>query len=277
MVEMKFWKMHGLSNDYVVIDNRNERIGVAKAIRLAQRLCRRKLSIGADGLLLLSNSEVADVRMRIFNADGSEAEMCGNGLRCLVKYCYENNVVRKKEMEIETLAGIKKAWPVLVGDEVKSVKVDMGKPILDRKAIPMLGRGTCIEERLDIEGKAFTVTCLSIGNPHCVIFVDDVQDLPVQDLGPKIENLKLFPKRINVEFVQVLNRNELNIRVWERGCGETHACGTGACASVAAASLLHKVNNEVTTHLLGGELRIEYSGNLFMTGPAEKVFDGTMF
>lgn len=277
MVGMKFWKMHGLGNDYVVIDDRKERIDAVKVVRLAEKLCERKLSVGADGLLLLSNSKLADVRMRIFNADGSEAETCGNGLRCLVKYCYENDVVRKKELRIETRAGIKTAWPTVINNEVRSVKVDMGEPILDRKAIPMLGWGTCIDESLEIEGKTFTVNCLSVGNPHCVILVNDVQDFPVHDLGPKIETLEVFPEKTNVEFMQVLNRDEAKIRVWERGCGETLACGTGACASVAAANLLHKVNNKVTVHMLGGELTIEYAGSLSMTGPAEKVFEGIMF
>ena len=276
MVEVKFWKMHGLGNDYVIFDNRNERIGADEASRLAQRLCRRRFSVGADGLLLLSNSTVSDVKMRIFNADGSEAEMCGNGLRCLVKYCYENNVTQKKELEVETLAGVKKVWPVIRGDEVKSVRVDMGKPNLDREAIPMLGQGTCIGESLEIEGQKFEMTCLSVGNPHCVIFVDYLENFPVQNVGPKVENLKLFPKKINVEFVQALKKGDLNIRVWERGCGETYACGTGACASVVAGNMLRKVSNKVTTHLLGGDLLVEYSGNLFMTGPAEKVFEGKL-
>ena len=277
MVEMKFWKMHGLGNDYMVVDNRNERIGGDGANKLAQSLCRRRLSVGADGLLLLSNSTVADVKMRMFNADGSEAEMCGNGLRCLVKYCYETNITQKKELEVETLAGIKKTWLVVQGIKVKSVKVDMGTPILDRKAIPMLGQGTCTDEPLEIEGKKFKMTCLSVGNPHCVIFVDNVENFPVQHIGPKIETLRLFPKRTNVEFAQVLNKGQLSIRVWERGCGETYACGTGACAAVVAGTLLERTSNRVTAHLLGGDLMIEYSENLFMTGPAEKVFEGKLF
>jgi len=277
VAEIKFWKMHGLGNDYIVIDNRDGKLVEDEASKLAQRLCRRRLSIGADGLLLLYNSTIADVKMRIFNSDGSEAEMCGNGIRCLIKYCYENNVTRKNHLTVETLAGIKETWLIMENGEVKNVRVNMGAPTLDRNSIPMLGQGTCIDEDLEINGEKFKITCLSIGNPHCVIFVDNVENFPVQQIGPKIENHALFPNRVNVEFAQVLNKNELSLRVWERGCGETFACGTGACASVAAGNLLKKISNKSTVHLLGGNLEIEYLGSLFMTGPAEKIFEGKLF
>ena len=274
---MKFWKMHGLGNDYIVIDNRDEKIGDAEATALAQKLCERRFSVGADGLLFVSNSAVADVKMRIFNADGSEAEMCGNGIRCFAKYCYENNVARKNELSVETLAGVKRTWLTVENQAVKSVMVDMGTPTLDRSKIPMLGKGTCINENLQINEEQYRITCLSVGNPHCVVFVDKVDDFPVQLVGPKIENHSLFPKKTNVEFVQVLNRNELKVRVWERGCGETLACGTGACAAVAAGNLLQKVGGKVTVHLLGGDLEVEYAERLFLSGPAEKVFEGKLF
>jgi diaminopimelate epimerase len=274
---MKFWKMHGLGNDYIVIDNRDEKISDAQAAKLSQKLCERRFSVGADGLLLVSNSSLADVKMRIFNADGSEAEMCGNGIRCFAKYCYENNISKKNELTVETLAGIKRTWLTVGDNTVTSVIVDMGTPMLDRSKLPMLGRGTCINEDLQANGEKYKVTSLSVGNPHCVIFVDVLDDFPVEHVGPKIENHSVFPERTNVEFVQVLNKNELKVRVWERGCGETLACGTGACAAVVAGNLLQKVGNEVRVHLLGGDLEVEYEERLFLSGPAEKVFEGKLF
>ena len=274
---MKFWKMHGLGNDYIVIDNRDEKIGNAEATALARKLCERRFSVGADGLLLASNSASADVKMRIFNADGSEAEMCGNGIRCFAKYCYENNIARKSELTVETLAGIKRTWLTVENDLVTSVMVDMEVPMLERGKIPMLGNGTCINEDLHVNGEAYKVTCLSVGNPHCVTFVDAVDDFPVQRVGSKIENHRLFPKRTNVEFAQILSENKVKVRVWERGCGETLACGTGACATVVAGNLLKKLGSKVLVHLLGGNLGVEYAEHLFLNGPAEKVFEGTLF
>jgi diaminopimelate epimerase len=274
---MKFWKMQGLGNDYVVIDNRDAKISDAEMPELTRKLCERKFSVGADGLLLASNSASADVKMRIFNADGSEAEMCGNGIRCFVKYCYENNVARKSELTVETLAGVKRTWLTVKNGSVKSVRVDMGIPALERSKIPMLGQGTSVNEDLQVNGEKYKVTCLSVGNPHCVIFVDALDDFPVQQVGPKIESHRLFPKKTNVEFVQVLSQNELKVRVWERGCGETLACGTGACAAVVAGNLLKKVGNKVRVHLLGGDLEVEYAELLFLKGPAERVFEGTLF
>jgi diaminopimelate epimerase len=274
---MKFWKMHGLGNDYIVIDNRDEKISDAEATALARKLCERRFSIGADGILFASNSTVADVKMRIFNADGSEAEMCGNGIRFFAKYCYEKNIAQKGELTVETLAGIKRTWLTVENDLVTSVMVDMGVPMLERGKIPMLGNGTCINEDLQVNEEAYKVTCLSVGNPHCVIFVDVVDDFPVQRVGPKIENHRLFPKRTNVEFAQILSENKVKVRVWERGCGETLACGTGACATVVAGNLLKKLGSKVRVHLLGGDLEVEYAERLFLNGPAEKVFEGTLF
>jgi diaminopimelate epimerase len=274
---MKFWKMHGLGNDYVVIDNRDRRIGDDEAAELALKLCKRRFSIGADGVLFVSNSTSADTKMRIFNSDGSEAEMCGNGIRCFAKYCYENNIARKGELVIETLAGNKRTWLTVEGGVVQSVMVDMGMPVLERSKIPMVGQGTFINEELQVDGEAYKATCLSVGNPHCVIFVDSVDDFPVERVGPKIESHQLFPKRTNVEFAQVLGENEVKLRVWERGCGETLACGTGACATVVAGNLLEKLGGKVLVHLLGGDLTVEYADLLLMTGAAEKVFEGTLF
>jgi diaminopimelate epimerase len=274
---MRFWKMHGLGNDYVVVDNRKEEIREHELPGLAKTLCERHFSIGADGMLLIYDSEMADVKMRIFNADGSEAEMCGNGIRCFAKYCYENDIAKKNEVNIETLAGTKKVWLNIVDGEVQSVSVDMGQPIYEKRLVPMLGDGKCIDEDLQVGDRIFKVTCLSVGNPHCVTFVDNVKDFPVEAMGPQIENHKIFPKRINVEFVQVLDRRELIVRVWERGVGETLACGTGACASAAAAHLLGKTDAKIVAHLPGGDLEIEIPKSILMTGPAQKIFHGILF
>ena len=274
---MQFWKMHGLGNDYVVIDNRDQKITEEKVNPVAKQLCERRFSVGADGLLLVYPSKVADVKMRIFNSDGSEAEMCGNGIRCFSKYCYENGIVKKTEFSVETLAGIKHIWLTLKGNEVASVRVDMGAPKWERSALPMVGEGTAINDTLLVDGEPYKVTCLSMGNPHCVTFVENVDEFPVDYVGPCIETDKAFPRRTNVGFVQVLGKNELKVRVWERGCGETLACGTGTCAAVAAANKLGKVGNKVTVHVLGGDLQVEVADTLFLSGAAEKVFEGTLF
>ena len=274
---MRFWKMHGLGNDYIVIDNRYERISTKQAANLAKRLCERRFSVGADGLLLVSKSKIAEAKMRIFNADGTEAEMCGNGIRCFAKYCYENIIVPKQDFMVETLSGLKHVWLTLRGKEVAAVKVDMGSPNWERSSLPMVGHGTSINENLNVNSETFRVTCLSMGNPHCIIFVDNVDTFPVDQIGPKIENHKAFPKRTNVVFVQVLKQNELKVRVWERGCGETLACGTGTCAAVAASNKLGKVGNKVAVHVLGGDMQVEVAESLLLSGAAEKVFEGTLF
>ena len=273
---LKFWKMHGLGNDYVVIDNTDDKLRRRKLGELAKILCQRRFSVGADGLILACNSKVAEVKMRIFNPDGSEAEMCGNGIRCLAKFCYENGIVQKKTFNIETLAGIKQVW-LSANGEVENVKVDMGEPSFERKEIPMLGEGKCINEELKVDGEIYKVTCLSVGNPHCVTFVDDLASVPLEKIGPKIENHEKFPKRVNAEFVEVLSPKEIKVRVWERGVGETTACGTGACASVAAGYILGKTGKRVKVNLLGGSLEVSYEGRLFMEGPAVKVFAGELF
>ncbi|MCX8170810.1 MAG: diaminopimelate epimerase [Candidatus Bathyarchaeota archaeon] len=272
---MVFWKMHGLGNDYILIDNRGGWLREEKLSQLAQKLCRRRFSIGADGLLLIYDSALADVKMRIFNADGSEAEMCGNGIRCLAKYCYESGVVNRSEMRIETLAGVKEVWLNVDKGRVKSVTVDMGSPEFRRERIPVVGEGDFIDEELKVNDEVFRATCLSLGNPHCVIFVEDVDSFPVEHYGPMIERSPLFPNRINVEFVQVVRRDLIKVRVWERGVGETLACGTGACASVVAGKILGKLDRECSVQLLGGELRVKYiDDRIFMSGPAETVYKG---
>jgi len=274
---MQFWKMHGLGNDYLVIDNQDEKIGDQKAAELAKKLCQRRFSVGADGLLLVCKSSVADVKMRIFNSDGSEAEMCGNGIRCFSKYCYETGVVKKTQFQVETLSGIKNIWLTLQGNDVATVKVDMGAPNWERKSLPMAGEGECINCNLMVDEETYNVTCLSMGNPHCVIFVENVDETPVEYVGPMVENHEAFPNRTNVGFVQVISKNELKVRVWERGCGETLACGTGTCAAVAAANRLCKVGNKVTVHVLGGDLQVEVGKSLFLSGAAEKVYQATLF
>ncbi len=275
---MQFWKMHGLGNDYVVVDNRTQKIAEDRLASLAAKLCDRRFSVGADGLLLVYPSAVADAKMRIFNADGSEAEMCGNGIRCFSKYCYENGIVKKADFSVETLAGIKHVWLTLNGSGVSSVRVNMSAPNWLRKSLPMVGEGTCIDQPLEVNGTTYKVTCLSMGNPHCVTFVDDVANYPVCTVGQLIENNKAFPRRTNVGFVQVLSSSELKVRVWERGCGETLACGTGTCAAVAAANKLGKVGDKVTVHVLGGVLQVEVAADtIYLSGAAEKVFQGTLF
>ena len=269
--------MHGLGNDYIVIDNRTLKITSTEATSFSRKLCERRFSIGADGLLLVETSTFADVKMRIFNHDGSEAEMCGNGIRCFTKYCYENKIVNKKEIVVETLAGIRKTWLTLKRNVVIGVKVDMGVPLLERSRIPMIGTGNFINRDLQIDNKKHKATCLSVGNPHCVIFIDRLDDFPVQTIGPKIENHYLFPKRTNVEFVKIIDNNEMRVRVWERGCGETLACGTGACAAVVAGNLLGKTSNKIKVHLLGGDLQLEYLEHLFLSGSVEKVYEGRLF
>jgi diaminopimelate epimerase len=276
---MKFWKMHGLGNDYIVIDNRDGKISDKAAPRWAELLCERRFSIGADGLLLVYPSKAADVKMRIFNADSSEAEMCGNGIRCFAKYCYENGIVKKTELTVETLAGVKHVWLTLDGGEVSTVKVDMGAPSWQRSSLPMNGEGTCIDQKLTVVDEVYKVTCLSMGNPHCVTFVENVDLFPVYSVGKLMETHKAFPNKTNAAFVQVLSPRELSVRVWERGCGETLACGTGTCAAFAAARKLGKVGDKAMVHLLGGDLQVEAGEGeaIFMTGEAEKVFEGTLF
>ncbi|MDR0492024.1 MAG: diaminopimelate epimerase [Nitrososphaerota archaeon] len=276
---MKFWKMHGLGNDYIVVDNREGQISDKDAPIWAELLCERQVSVGADGFLLVCLSSVADVKMRMFNADGSEAEMCGNGIRCFSKYCYEKGIVKKTEFVVETLAGIKQVWLTFKDNEVLAVKVDMGVPNWQRASVPMTGEGTCIDQKLQVGDKIYQVTGLSMGNPHCVTFVENVDTFPVCLVGEFLETHEAFPQRTNAAFVQVLNPCEINVRVWERGCKETLACGTGACASFAVAKKLGRVQDKVTVHLRGGDLQITTgkSDIIYMTGPVEKVFEGKLF
>jgi diaminopimelate epimerase len=284
-MKIDFVKMHGLGNDFILIDCINKSFGDSSFLSyLAKKLCDRNFGIGADGLILILPSSKADLRMRIFNYDGSEAQMCGNGIRCFAKYAYENKLVLKNKFTVETLAGI--ITPELIFQDLKNkkvlrIKVDMGIPKLRRREIPMIGEDTptVVGERLKINSEqTFKITCVSMGNPHCITFVDDVQSIPVDKIGPKIENHSLFPEKTNAEFIQVINNKELNFRVWERGVGETLACGTGACAALVASVLNKKTDREATIHLPGGDLDIHWANDehIYMTGPAELVFKGEM-
>lgn len=268
-----FTKMQALGNDFIVIDARKGPLAPTPFAFLSKKLCYRRFGIGADQMLVLENSKTADYKMLIFNADGSEVEMCGNGIRCLAKYIWDRGLSRKKVLSIETLAGIIK--PAMAGDGM--VRVDMGRPVLSPKLIPVNMEGEAVIDRpLQIEDRKFLITCISMGNPHAVIFVDSVADFPVSYYGPKVENHPLFPRRTNVEFVEVINGNEIGMRVWERGTGETLACGTGASAAAVAANLKGLTGKKVTVHLTGGDLFIEWAADnhVYMTGPAEEVFVG---
>lgn len=269
-MKLTFTKMHGLGNDFIVIDCREE--SLTHLPEIVRRLAHRRFGIGFDQALLLYPSKIADFRMDIYNADGSKVEMCGNGIRCLAKYIWEKGLSYTEVLNIETLAGVIR--PQKVGD---LIQVNMGEPVLEGKEIPVNLEGKVMDHPLKIEAKEFKITCISIGNPHCIIFVDDLDNFPLAHYGPKIEKHPLFPKGINVEFVQVLNDKELKMRVWERGVGETMACGTGACASAVAANLKGLTKREVTVHLLGGNLFIcwsEIDNHIYMTGAAEEVFEG---
>jgi len=290
--QINFTKMHGCKNDYLYIDcTKNELINPAK---VSVKLSDRHTGIGSDGIILICPSTVADFRMRIFNADGSEAEMCGNGIRCVGKYVYDFGLTDKDEVRIET--GVRTEEEESTGEipknrikilklkieegKVVSATVDMGKPILTPSEIPVISdKDKFINEAVNVDGKDWYLTCISMGNPHAVTFVDDTRSLNLPVVGPKFEFNKIFPNRTNTEFIKVISRNELEMRVWERGSGETLACGTGACASAYAAMLNGLADNEVRVHLLGGDLIIKYDQNtdhIFMTGPCETVFSGSI-
>ena len=271
---LRFTKMQGLGNDYIYINCFETK--VKNPARLAQKLSSRHFGIGSDGLILICPSQRAHARMEMYNADGSRAEMCGNGLRCVAKYLYDHGLVQDQEIRIETDKGIKHAHLHVEGKKVKTVTVDMGLPLFAPKEIPFLGEEspTCLE----IEGQKWEVFCLSLGNPHCVIFVEDLETAPVDTLGPKMERHPFFPQRTNVEFVTVVSQAEIRLRVWERGSGETLACGTGACAAWVAAHKLGQVGEKGQVHLLGGTLEISWQPgeSVWMTGPAVEVFFGEL-
>ena len=273
---MKFTKMHGIGNDYVYVNCFEE--SVKNPAEVSKFVSDRHFGIGSDGLILISPSAIADFRMNIYNADGSQAEMCGNGIRCVAKYVYDYGLTDKTEISVETLAGIKYLRLQVENGKVASVEVNMGAPILEPKEIPVaVEESPVVNVPVEVKGKIYHMTCVSMGNPHAIIFMNNVKDLDIAAIGPYFENHTVFPKRTNTEFVEVLDRNTVNIRVWERGSDETLACGTGACATTVACILNDKTENEVTVHLLGGDLKIRWdreANQVYMTGPATVVFDG---
>ena len=276
---MMFFKMQGLGNDYVYIDciNGKEPIDIKN---LTNRLSNRHFGVGSDGLILLCKSKVADLKMRMFNSDGSEAQMCGNGIRCVAKLAYELGLICEEITTIETLSGIKTLKLNIVNGKVKTVEVDMGVPILEATKIPVSSNAKIedkkVKAEVKVKNKKIELTCVSMGNPHAVTFVNDIKNFKVAEYGPILENSDIFPEKANIEFVEVVDKNNIKMRVWERGSGETLACGTGACSSVVASSLNGYTDRKVNVQLLGGNLEIEWKPNnhVHMTGPAVTVFKG---
>lgn len=285
---MKFTKMQGIGNDYVYVNCFEEK--VENPSELAVKISNRNFGVGSDGLILIKPSEVADFTMEMYNADGSQSEMCGNGIRCVGKYVYDYGLTDKESISVETLAGIKYLDFTIENGKVALITVNMGSPELVPEKVPVnvdaikgvsdsekSGLAQVVDKTLEVDGKEYNVTCVSMGNPHCITFVDDTASFPLEEEGPKFEFHAAFPNRVNAEFIQVLSRNEVNMRVWERGSGETLACGTGACASTVACILNGLTEDEITLHLLGGDLKVRWDRNenvVFMTGPAKVVFDG---
>ncbi len=273
---MKFTKMQGLGNDYVYVNGFAEKIDNPSEVAI--KVSNRNFGIGSDGLILINPSKVADCEMEMYNADGSRGEMCGNGVRCVGKYMYDYGLTDKTSISVETLGGIKYLDFTIEDGKVKLIKVDMGSPKLTPSDIPIVADGErVIDELIEVDGKEYRMTGVSMGNPHTVVYIDDVKGLEIEKIGPKFENHERFPNRINTEFARVIDRNTVEMRVWERGSGETLACGTGACA-VAVASILNGfTEDKVTVKLLGGDLQIEWdrkADKVYMTGPAEVSFEG---
>lgn len=274
---MKFTKMHGIGNDYIYFNCLKEEIKEPEELSI--KLSDRHFGVGGDGIVLILPSKVADFRMRMFNADGSEGKMCGNAARCIGKYVFEKGYTSKSKITLETLGGIKKLSLKVKDNKVIEVTVNMGHPIIRANDIPVsFNKSIVLNENVIIGEKEYYITCVSMGNPHCIVYMDSIDDLDLKIIGPEFERDIMFPQGINTEFTEVIDKNSLKMRVWERGSGETYACGTGACA-VTVASILNgycKQGNEITVKLLGGELKIKYAfdGFIYMTGPAEIVFEG---
>lgn len=274
---MKFTKMHGIGNDYVYVNCFQETVENPPAT--AKFVSDRHFGIGSDGLILIRPSKVADCYMEMYNADGSRSAMCGNGIRCVAKYIYDYGLTDKTEVDVETAAGIKHIVLTVKDGKAEKARVDMGEPILKPELIPAIGEGEMlVKEPIMVDGKQYEMTCVSMGNPHAVLFLEeDIKKLDLEKLGPKFENHERFPERTNTEFMNVIDRNTMNLRVWERGSGETWACGTGTCASVVASVLNGLTERRVLVHLLGGDLEIfwdEKDNHVYMTGSATTVFDG---
>jgi diaminopimelate epimerase len=283
MNQFSFTKMHGLGNSYIYVNMFEETIPESLLSSLAVQVSNVNTGIGADGMILICPSKTAPVKMRIFNSDGSEGKNCGNGLRCVAKYAYEHGMVKDRSFFIETLSGLVKAEVAVENGTVTNVTIDMGKPRLKRSEIPMVGPEAerVVAEPFEVDGQLYEITAVSMGNPHVIFYVDDINKAPVTALGPIVEKDKRFPEGVNVEFVEVINDRELHFRVWERGSGVTQACGTGACAAVVASVLNGKTvrNKETIVHLAGGDLTITWTdeGSVRMTGPAETVCTGVYY
>ena len=275
---MKFTKMHGIGNDYVYVNCFKEEI--ENPSELARFVSNRNFGVGSDGLILIRPSEKADFQMDMYNSDGSQAEMCGNGIRCVGKYVYDYGLTDKTQITVDTLAGIKYLDLTVEDGKVSKIRVNMGEPILKPELVPVISpEDPAVDIPIEVKGKKYNMTCVSMGNPQAVIFMDHVKDLDIEVIGPYFENHTCFPKRTNTEFVEILDRNTVNMRVWERGAGETLACGTGACATAVACVLNDKTEDKLTVHLLGGDLQIEWdreTNQIYMTGPATTVFDGEL-
>lgn len=275
---MEFVKMEGCGNDYVYVNGFNTKIDNPN--ELSKIVSDRHFGIGSDGLIVINPSEVADFKMSMYNADGSEGKMCGNGIRCVAKYVYDYKMIDKEVITVETLAGIKTLKLNVVNGKVKTVRVNMGSPIINAKDVPVISdKEKVINESVVIDGKEYGITCVSMGNPHAITFVDDTDSLKIEKIGPGFEKNEIFPDRVNTEFIQIIDRKTIKMRVWERGSGETLACGTGACASVVACVLNNLTDNKVTVKLLGGDLEIKYDtdeNTVYMTGPARIAFTGNI-
>lgn len=276
MEKLKFTKMHGAGNDYIYVNGFTQKVD--NPSELAIKLSDRHFGIGSDGLVLILPSQTSDFRMQMFNSDGSEAEMCGNASRCVGKYVYDNGLTDKTEITLETGAGIKYISLLEGNQKARKITVDMGEPILDSALIPVnVAEQPVLNFPLDIAGEIWKISCVSMGNPHAVVFTENIKDLDLPVLGPKFEKNAIFPRKTNTEFIEVIDRKTLNMRVWERGAGETLACGTGACASAVAAVLNDLCDRKITIHLLGGDLEIEWresNNHVYMTGEAVTVFEG---
>ena len=271
---MRFTKMQGIGNDYIYINCFEEQVKDPAA--LSVRLSDRHFGIGGDGVILIKPSENGDAEMDLYNADGSRAKMCGNGIRCVGKYVYERGIAKKDVLKIDTQSGVKTLYLDVENGYVRSIRVNMGQPGLTPQAIPTTLPGV-ENQTITAAGQDWMATCVSMGNPHCVIFVDDVEHFPLETVGPELENHPVFPERANIEFVRMCGEDEVEMRVWERGSGETWACGTGACAVAVACILTGRTGRRVLVHLRGGDLKIfwnEQTNEVEMTGPAEFVFDG---
>ena len=275
---MKFTKMQGCGNDYVYINCFEEKVEDAPA--LARKVSDRHFGIGADGLVLIKPSSRDDFTMEMYNADGSQGKMCGNAIRCVGKYVFDHGMTKKRELAVETLAGTKYLSLNVSGDKVSEVTVLMGVPVFEPEKIPVVAEGkSVVDMPVTVDGRKYRITAVSMGNPHAVIFVEDTKNFPIEKIGPLFERHEMFPERVNTEFVKVLDRENINMRVWERGSGETWACGTGACASAVASVINGYTDGKVTVHMLGGNLHIRYDGEggqVHMTGPAVEVFRGKL-